>query len=246
MKLRDKSTTILVFLAFTLSFIALWNVSDLITKIENQKQGMSTYRNIRNINIFFGKISELVENGEEEAAKEYSQAVIKHLSDCINTFSECNISVTSTYVTIKHKQSNTKTEVIFKKNEDLPYEIDEIYNENGQILIGESLKEYLSDDEGKRMNLSDEHYSVKGVLKNYGMSRQDERMILLYENLSPGQKNSLIKQIAEDYVRFNYDIGITICLGSSDAVSLENVYQSFSDDLNGIDNTEVMPVPTKE
>ncbi len=246
MKLRDKSTTILVFLAFTLSFIALWNVSDLITKIENQKQGMSTYRNIRNINIFFGKISELVENGEEEAAKEYSQAVIKHLSDCINTFSECNISVTSTYVTIKHKQSNTKTEVIFKKNEDLPYEIDEIYNENGQILIGESLKEYLSDDEGKRMNLSDEHYSVKGVLKNYGMSRQDERMILLYENLSPGQKNSLIKQIAEDYVRFNYDIGITICLGSSDAVSLENVYQSFSDDLNGIDNTEVIPVPTKE
>ncbi len=69
MKLRDKSTTILVFLAFTLSFIALWNVSDLITKIENQKQGISTYRNIRNINIFFGKISELVENGEEEAAK---------------------------------------------------------------------------------------------------------------------------------------------------------------------------------
>lgn len=91
--------------------------------------------------------------------------MIKYLSDCINKFSECNISVTSTYVTIKHKQSNTKTEVIFKKNEDLPYEVDEIYNENGQILIGESLKEYLSDDEGKSMNLSDEHYSVLNLFE---------------------------------------------------------------------------------
>lgn len=115
MKLRDKSTTILVFLAFTLSFIALWNVSDLVTKIENQKKGMSTYRNIKTINICFGKTSELVENGKEEAAKEYSQTMIKHLSDCINKFSACNISLASTYVTIKHKQSNTKTEVIFKK-----------------------------------------------------------------------------------------------------------------------------------
>lgn len=61
---------ILVFLAFTLSFIALWNVSDLVTKIENQKQGMDSYKNIRNINICFGKTSELVENGKEEAAKE--------------------------------------------------------------------------------------------------------------------------------------------------------------------------------
>lgn len=246
MRLRDKSTTILVFVAFTLSFIALWNVSDLVTKIENQKKGMGTYKNIRNVNICFGKISELIENGEDKMAKEYSQTMIKYLSDCTDKFFECNVSVTSMYVTIKHKQSNINAEIVFKKNEDLPYEVDEIYNEDGQILIGESLKKYLSDDGEKSMTLSDKPYSVKGVLKNYGMSRQDERMILLYENLSLEQKNNLIAQMADDYFRFNYDSGITLCLGSNDVGGLENTYQSLSDVLNEIDDTEVTLVSKKE
>lgn len=135
---------------------------------------------------------------------------------------------------------------MFKKNEDLPYEVDEIYNEDGQIIIGESLKKYLSDDGEKSMTLSDKPYSVKGVLKNYGMSRQDERMILLYENLSLEQKNNLIAQMADDYFRFNYDSGITLCLGSNDVGGLENTYQSLSDVLNEIDDTEVTLVSKKE
>lgn len=244
MKFRDKSTTILVFTAFLLSFIVLWNISDLVTKIENQKHGSGTYKNIRNINVDFEKVSEMkemIEDGNEEPARNYSRKMIEGLLEQMENLPECNISVTSMRALIGHSPLNPEVEIILKKNEELPYDVREIYDESGQIFIGESLEKYLTDD--KSITLDDESYSVKGILKNYGMGGQDERVIMLYESLSPEQKSSLIKQIEEKYFGFYASIGITICLGSSNAGSVENSYTALSDYLDEIDDAAVMSVP---
>lgn len=248
MRYRDKSTTIMIFIAFLLSFIVLWNVSDLVTKIENQKQGLDTYNNVKNVNIKFGKVTELIENGEEQEAENYSKNAIEGLLKQIGELTECNISVTSMFVTIKHRESKINAEVIFKQNEDLPYIRDKIYDESGQVLIGESLEKYISDnDTDKNIHLSNESYIVNGILKNYGMSRQDERIIILYDSLSHEQQSRFIEQMVEDYCKYSYgSIGFTLRVGSSNADSMEKSYSLLSDYLDGIDDVELVPVPTRE
>ena len=54
MKHSEKSSTILMFVVFFLSFIVLWNVADLISKVDNQKQRRfyknMQIRSLRNMN----------------------------------------------------------------------------------------------------------------------------------------------------------------------------------------------------
>lgn len=245
MRCKDNSTTIMVFIAFLLSFIVLWNASDLVIKVENQKQGLNAYKNVKNVNINFENASDMIENGEDEKAKKYSKNKIESILNYIIGLKECNISFTSMYFTIKHRESNINAEIILKKNEDLPYIIEKFYDEEGGVLVGESLAKYINVD-NESINLSNESYVVKGILKNYGMSKQDERVIILYDRLTKEQKNSLKSQMIDEYCRYGYSTGITLRVESKRADSMEKMYISLSNYLNNVEDAEFRTIPTRE
>lgn len=53
MKHSDKSSTILMFIVFFLTFIVLWNIADVVSRIENQKQGNTPYEHTITFNILY-------------------------------------------------------------------------------------------------------------------------------------------------------------------------------------------------
>ena len=189
MKHSEKSSTILMFVVFFLTSIVLWNIADLISKVEYQKKRSESYANSLTFHLVFSEIEELRGEGNQEDANRYITEQLKRMLEEIESISDCNVSLSNVFLSVKSKQESVLCEVILKENTPLPYKIQEKMDDLNEILIGESLKKY-SFQKNKRtfLGLADEDYSVNAVLKNYGINGQDDRVIILYHHLNEAQK----------------------------------------------------------
>lgn len=245
MKHSDKSSTILMFIVFFLTFIVLWNIADVVSRIENQKQGNTPYEHTITFNILYEKPAELIENGYQEEAKQYIEECVKDLFAQIDHVSKCNISIANYFLPILSKQDSVLCEVVLKENIELPYEIQETINPSGSLLIGETLKQYILLQEGTEyLCLDKENYSVNAVLKNYGMNRQDERVVMLYQSFNESDKERFYERFV-DY-NFNiYTIGITITIAGNREADVMGTYQEFEEYADTLEDASIRVVPAR-
>lgn len=210
MKHSEKSSTILMFVVFFLSFIVLWNVADLISKVDNQKQRSYTYEESKTVNIVFSELIELRENGKQSEAKEYISAQLKSIWNEIDKIEDCNISLSNIFFQVESQKDNVLCEIILNENIEQPYELQEnMDNSVQQLFIGESLiKNCFKENGNLKILLDDTEYSVTGILKNYGINGQDERVVILY-NITMAIKNQcffnshILEYISTFYVERN-------------------------------------------
>lgn len=246
MKHSEKSSTILMFVVFFLTSIVLWNIADLISKVEYQKKRSESYANSLTFHLVFSEIEELRGEGNQEDANRYITEQLKRMLEEIESISDCNVSLSNVFLSVKSKQESVLCEVILKENTPLPYKIQEKMDDLNEILIGESLKKY-SFQKNKRtfLGLADEDYSVNAVLKNYGINGQDDRVIILYHHLNEAQKKRLDDQL-RDYYFNNFTDGITISLGGKEKSVLSDTYTKFEAYAASLENVEINIVPQRE
>lgn len=246
LKHTDRSSTILMFVVFFLSFTVLWNITDLISKVENQRKGSITYDNTLTFNIVFTEIEELRGEGRQAEAEEYVMQQLKALFDIIENTDNANLSLSNLFLPVESRQEYVLCEIILKKNTALPYETQENIDESGVLLIGESLKENsVRGNDGLTLNLSDRNYPINAVLKNYGINGQDERIIVLYENLNNAERAFLFKQLGKIYFE-NFPDGITISIGAKNKSFIIDAYMEFEDYSNELENADINIVPARE
>lgn len=246
MKHSEKRSTILMFVVFFLTSIVLWNIADLISKVEYQKKRSESYANSLTFHLVFSEIEELRGEGNQENANRYITEQLKRMIEEIESISDCNVSLSNVFLSVKSKQESVLCEVILKENTPLPYKIQEKMDDLNEILIGESLKKY-SFQKNKRtfLGLADEDYSVNAVLKNYGINGQDDRVIILYHHLNEAQKKRLDDQL-RDYYFNNFTDGITISLGGKEKSVLSDTYTKFEAYAASLENVEINIVPQRE
>lgn len=247
MKHSEKSSTILMFVVFFLSFIVLWNVADLISKVDNQKQRSYTYEESKTVNIVFSELIELRENGKQSEAKEYISAQLKSIWNEIDKIEDCNISLSNIFFQVESQKDNVLCEIILNENIEQPYELQEnMDNSVQQLFIGESLiKNCFKENGNLKILLDDTEYSVTGILKNYGINGQDERVVILYNRLDESQKNKLFNQLAYYYYN-NYTEGVTFSIGGENKSSVTNTYDKFEEYSNLLEGAEINIVPARE
>ena len=240
MKHRDKSSTILMFIVFFLTFFVLWNVADLVSRIENQKQGSMKYKNNITFKIEFNKLEELLGEGKQEEAKQYISMQLQDIYEVVEQIEGCNVSFTNLYFPVKSKRDNVFTEVIVKENIALPYKIDEEINSSGAVFIGETLKEYMFyQDKTQYICVNDENYPVSAMLENYGMSKQDERIILRFDKLSDSEKKAICDQIADYYFKYTVGVGAAISLGGDSEEAVNRAYAELEAYFHTLENVDV-------
>ncbi len=233
-KHRDKRMIILLFGVFFLSFYVLWNMVDLTIKINNQKKGSQTYKYTQDVVLYFNRIETLREEGMQEEAYEYSKDVMTNIISELQKLSDANLAFSSMFLPIQYKDDYAYAEIIIKKNEELPYDDAKIYDDLGQILIGESLKPYGSKD-GKKMYIADIPFDINGELANYGVSGQDERVVILSEKLDSEKKKLLFDVIQHEcYVGYM----ITISIGSNDQTKMNNTLTFLMDYINEMEDID--------
>ena len=246
MKYRDKSSGILMFVVFFLTFFVLWNVADLISRVENQKQGNRKYKNSITVNLCFNEFEDLLgSEGRQEEARQYIKTQLENLCHEMQQIRECNVSFTNLYFQVKSKRETVFTEVVLQENLALPYKTEEELNPSGAVFLGESLEEFMfSQDKKKYICLNDENYLVRAELKNYGMSKQDERIVIRFHELSDSQKKSLFDQLAEYYFRYG-TIGVVISFGGDSKEAVTAAYTKLEEYLATIEKLDISFVPER-
>lgn len=246
LKHTDRSSTILMFIVFFLSFTVLLNISDLVSRIENQEKGSHTYSDTLTFNMFSPKLEELREDGRQSEAEEYVNEQLKALFDMIEHMDKTNISLSNLFLPVELRHDYVLCEIILKENTALPYETQESFDETGTLLIGESLKKNAVWENNRlTLNLYNKKYSVNSVLKNYGINGQDERVVLLYKNLDSNEKNFLFEQLSNIYFE-NYTDGITISIAAENKSLISDAYAEFENYSNKSEDMEINVVPARE
>ncbi|MCD7708254.1 MAG: hypothetical protein LUI02_00095 [Clostridiales bacterium] len=243
MKIRDKSMTILLIVVFSLTFFVLWNVADLAARIRAQDEGEELYLSGHTLSAYCSVPAQLRADGEQDEAMEYFENFYQGLSEFIGEIGECNISFPSLYFPVRYRPSYAWTEIVAAQNESLPYELQETYDADAPLYVGESLKKYIKND-GERhiINLNKHEFEVAGILKNYGMSGQDERVIILYGALPDGDR-AFVDETLVKYFFDNYGTGIKISVDGDDAASVAQAFGSLVSFMSGQEGVTVQTVP---
>ncbi len=234
MKHNEKNSAILMFVVFFLTFLVLWSMADLVSRLENQNRGNRVYESEKRVNILCDKVSGWMEDGKEKKAERYMADLLARISNIAAAQDECGVTLTDLFLDIKQKRDTVRGKIVLREMEPSPYEMQERMDPSAPLLIGESLREYLVKQDGKLcLWLDDELCPVGGVLKNYGVSGQDERIFILYENLTDSGKKRLLGWLAAYYAsNMNERYGVRIDVGSDSKGAVSDTLEKLTDENN--------------
>lgn len=254
MKHSDKNTAILMMTAFFLVFLVLWEAADLTARINYQKRGGEAYEFAQTVQLEFPEITELNKNGERKQMEKVVEEYLDRIYRAAKQENTCNVALTNLTMFVPDERDGFFAEIVVKENIPLPYNLQE--NGTGPILVGESTAFNHVSGEGEMRSLtvsfdgySGEDYSIGGVLENYGISGQDDRIIMLYDKMTDVQKKSLDKKLQKFYLDFLVYCaldGIQISFGGESEAAVQMACDVFWENLGAPEQVGMTIMPVKK
>lgn len=254
MKHSDKNTAILMMTAFFLMFLVLWEAADLAARIEYQKKGGESYVYAQTVQLQFPEITELMENGEREQMEKIVKENLDRIFHAADMENTCNVSLTNLMLFVPSQKDSISAEAVIKENIPLPYHLQE--KGTGPVLVGESTAlNHVSGEENSRSlavsfdGYTGEDYSIGGVLENYGISGQDDRIIMLYDRMTDAQKKSMdtnLQKFYNDFLVYCASDGIQISFGGESEEAVRMACDAFRENLGAAENVNMAVIPVKK
>lgn len=226
---RYKSNAnLLMAIVFFVCFFILWNVTDLILRLEYQREGDETYPYTLSMNVQFEKFVSILEQGHEEEAQKYLRKQMKDMYDKIQEIKTCDIIYSDMAIFLKNQSDITPFEIILQDNDQSAYEKQKNINKNGILVIGESLEKSMEKKKaGQVVQIGENNYAVKAVLKNHGINKQDERAFFHFQKLEDKSEKKFWQLIENDCMERCNANGIIISFGGKEHSEVLQCYERF-------------------
>ncbi len=201
---RNPASDILFVIGLAIACVILLNIADLVSRIKAEEESQCAYKySVRMV--FEGYTS-------NEGNNTLEQCVIEEF-DKLN---EGNVYITTSNK-IDNEIKGNFIYILMESNEKLAFEYieggydEEIICENA-LIIGESLKSYIKEENGYRyIEIGGIRYNVIGVIENNMSGGIDTSLYIIWDTLSDSAKESLLlhqDSLGEIYYESNVGDGI--------------------------------------
>jgi hypothetical protein len=222
---------ILMVIGLMVSCWVLLNCLNLVDKIANEMKSTDSFRYSSTILLQ----SDVTSND------------IAHLMEYLAKIDTANISVLDMNVRLNSTLNQYNFDIILNSNEPLNIVLNDnsvveelnTISPNGCVLVGETVAKSLNIDAGDTVYFYDIPFQVSGIMENNMSGNIDNRIYLLWENLTDDEKGQLLSNDAmqSNFEYFCIQLNSNSELNSTYSKILNEVSDKFQYSLTPIDST---------
>lgn len=201
---RNPASDLLFVIGLVISCVILINVAELISKLTDEEKGTNRFKFVSDVS---------VEVGADVSFDD--KYLIKDIIDYYDKVEEGNMYIYRTVHVDKQKDEQCAALVLMEDNENLQLKFKEGgyvkgYDYKNAAIIGESLEEYIIEEEGKKyISIDGERFSVIGILENNMSSGIDKSFYILWDTMETDIKTAWIEdEYYPMFVDFYYESNV--------------------------------------
>lgn len=193
---RNPASDLLFVVGLVISCVILINVAELISKLTDEEKATNRFKFVSDV---------WVDVGEHASDDKY---LIKDIIDYYDKVEEGNIYIQRAAHVDKQKDERCSALILMEDNEDLMLDFKEGgyvkgYDYKNAAIIGESLEEYIIEEDGKKyISIDGEPFSVIGILENNMSSGIDNAFYILWDTMEADIKAAWIE---DEYYSISVD-----------------------------------------
>lgn len=210
---KKNNINILMVIGLMVSCWVLLNCLNLVDKIANEMKSTDSFRYSSTILLQ----SDVTSND------------IAHLMEYLAEIDTANISVLDMNVRLNSTLNQYNFDIILNSNEPLNIVLNDnsvveelnTISPNGCVLVGETVAKSLNIDTGDTVYFYDIPFQVSGIMENNMSGNIDNRIYLLWENLTDDEKGQLL---SNDAMQSNFEY---FCIQLNSNSELTNISKNF-------------------